>query len=251
MRKKIVVVTGGAQGIGYAIAEKFAIAGDFVAIADLEGEKAIESADRLSGEARGYQLDVTDSGSISAFMKVLIEEWGRIDVLVNNAGLQHRDNIEDFPEEKWRKLIDVLLTGPFLMTKYILPYMKKEKRGRIINIASVHGEVATPEKSAYVSAKHGLLGFTKTAAIETAGDGITVNAVLPGPVATELLMRQIHGLMDKRGISQEEALAEVMYPRQPMKRFIKPEEVANAVFFLASDQADAITGEEISVSGGM
>lgn len=251
MKERVVVVTGGAQGIGYAIAKKFAEAGDFVAIADLNEEKAMQAARRLGDSARGFRLDITDSSAISAFVKELIEEKGQIDVLVNNAGLQHRDKIEDFPEEKWRQLIDVLLTGPFLMTKAVLPFMKERRNGRIINISSVHGEVATPEKSAYVSAKHGLLGFTKTAAIETATHGITVNAVLPGPVATDLLMRQIHGLMNEHRLSEEEALAAVMYPRQPMQRFIQPEEIANTVFFLASEGAGAITGEKISVSGGM
>jgi 3-hydroxybutyrate dehydrogenase len=251
MSQKIVIVTGGAQGIGYAIAEAFVKNGDFVAIADLNGKAAEKAAQSFDGSAAAFTLDVTDEESVSSFITRLEEEYGRVDVLVNNAGLQHRDPIEYFPAESWRKLIDVMLTGPFLMTKYVLPGMKKQKYGRIINISSVHGKVASPYKSAYIAAKHGVVGLTRTTAIETATDGITVNTIMPGPVRTELLMRQFEELKAEKELTEGEALEEVMYPRQPMQRFIEPSEIADAAIFIASDQAKAITGEDISVSGGM
>lgn len=248
---RTIIVTGAARGIGFAIAEKFADNGDFVAIADLNLAAASESAKKIGSNAKGYLVDVSDEESVISLIKSIYEERGVIHVLVNNAGLQHIDSLEDFPVEKWRLLLEVMLTGPFIMTKHVLPYMKKKQFGRIINISSIHGKLASPNKSAYVAAKHGVIGLTRTTALETAMDGITANTILPGPVRTELLERQFTQLKEEKGISEEQALQEVMWPKQPMNRFIEPEEIANTALFLASDQATSISGESISVSGGM
>lgn len=175
---------------------------------------------------------------------------GSIDVIVNNAGLQHIDRVEDFPLEKWNLLIGVMLTGPFLLIKHSVPFMKKQNYGRIINISSVHGKTASPFKSAYIAAKHGLVGLTRTVALETAEYGITVNAIMPGVVDTPLIQNQLQKLSETEGISKEEALHKHLLNKQAIKRFIRPEEVAACAVYLASDSAASITGETISVSGG-
>jgi 3-hydroxybutyrate dehydrogenase len=251
LNERTIIVTGAAGGIGYAIAKGFADNGDFVAIADLNEEVAKEAASKIGSKAKGYFLDVTDEESVTTFIQNLHAERGGIHVLVNNAGIQHRDKLEDFPADKWRLLIEVMLTGPFLMTKHVLPYMKAKQFGRIINISSVHGKMASPEKSAYVSAKHGLVGLTRTTALETAKDGITANTIMPGPVKTKLLVKQINEIIEETGATQEEAMQKIMWPKQPMNRFVDPEEIAAAALFLASNQASSISGESISVSGGM
>lgn len=249
--QRTVVVTGSARGIGFAIAEAFIKNGDFVAIADLNLEQAVESAKSLGNHAKGYEVNVADEESVKRFIDQIIADRGTIHVLVNNAGLQHIDKVEDFPVAKWNQLINVMLTGPFLLTKYIVPFMKKQQYGRIINISSVHGKMASPFKSAYVSAKHGVVGLTRTVAIETANDGITVNAIMPGAVKTELVMNQLAALAKEDGISEEEALHKHILNRQPLKRFVEPSELGAAAIYLASDGAAAVTGETISVSGGM
>jgi len=249
--KRTVIVTGAARGIGYSIAESFVKNGDFVAIADLNLENAIKSAEILGSNAKGYQVNVADEESVKSFVDQLVAERGTVHVLVNNAGLQHIDKVEDFPADKWNLLIGVMLTGPFLMTKHVVPLMKKQQYGRIINISSVHGKLASPFKSAYISAKHGVVGLTRTVAIETANDGITVNAIMPGAVKTELVMNQLAALALEDGTSEEEALQKHILNRQHLKRFVDPSEIAAAAIYLASDGAAAVTGETLSVSGGM
>ncbi|MFJ8258515.1 3-hydroxybutyrate dehydrogenase [Peribacillus asahii] len=248
-KERTVVVTGAAQGIGYAIAEAFVHNGDFVAICDINLPSAESAANKLQN-AKGYKVNVTDEEDIKNFVQLLTAERGTIDVLVNNAGLQHIDKVEDFPVDKWRLLIDVMLTGPFLMTKYALPFMKEQQYGRIINISSVHGKMASPYKSAYVSAKHGVVGFTRTVAIETANSGITVNAIMPGAVRTELVEKQLAKLAKEDGTSEQEALEKHILGKQPMKRILEPSEIGNVAVFLSSNEAAAITGDCLSVSGG-
>lgn len=248
---RTVIVTGAARGIGFAIANGFIQNGDFVIIADIDGVEANEAARRLGPRAVGYQLDVADEESVREFTNKVISERGTVHVLVNNAGLQHIDKVEDFPTDRWCLLIDVMLTGTFLMTKYTLPYMKNQQYGRIINVSSAHGKMASPYKSAYVSAKHGVVGFTRTIALETATEGITVNTIMPGPVKTELIEKQIGKLAEEDGISEEEAIQKHLLGKQPMKRFIDPSEIAGTAVFLASDSAASITGDAISVSGGI
>ncbi|GEL76416.1 3-hydroxybutyrate dehydrogenase [Tenuibacillus multivorans] len=247
--ERAVVVTGAAQGIGYAIAKAFIKNGDFVMICDLDLVKAQEAASSL-GQAKAFKVDVSDEYEVDQFVQQVIDERGQIDVLVNNAGLQHIDQVENFPVGKWRQLIEVMLTGPFLMTKFTLPHMKKRQYGRIINISSVHGKSASPYKSAYISAKHGVVGLTRTVAIETANDGITVNAIMPGAVRTKLIENQLAKLAEEDGTSEQEALHNNLLIKQPMKRLLEPEDIAHTAVFLASDGAGAITGETVSVSGG-
>lgn len=245
-----VLITGAAGGLGQAMVRKFVDEGDYVFAADLSKEALIKLAEEFPGKVSTIELDVTSAQSVQEAVDSICKEQ-ELHVVVNNAGIQHRDKIEDFPEEKWDLLQNVMLKGPFLITKYVFPYMKKQNYGRIVNISSVHGEMATPEKVAYVAAKHGVIGLTRVAALEGAAHGITVNAVLPGPVKTPLLVKQLNDLAQNKGMSEAEALSEIVYPKQAMERFITAEEIADSVYFISSKHATGITGEMLSVSGGM
>ncbi len=245
-----ILVTGAGGGLGAAMVKKFIEEGDYVFAADLNIETAQAVAALYPGKAEALRLDVSNSVSVQQVINHICSNR-ELHVLVNNAGIQYRAKIEDFPEDKWDLLQNVMLKGPFLLTKYVFPYMKKQRHGRIVNISSVHGELATPEKAAYVAAKHGIIGLTRVAALEGAEYGITVNAVLPGPVKTPLLIKQLKDLEESRGMTEIEALNEIVYPKQAMQRFITAEEIADSVFFISSKQATAITGEALSVSGGM
>ena len=247
--QRTVVVTGAAQGIGLAIAEAFAGQGDFVALCDINLTAARQAASRLA-DARAYALDVSSEAQVAAFFEQLLAERPAVDVLVNNAGLQHIAPVQDFPLDKWNQLLAVMLTGPFLMSKHALPSMLARQHGRIVNIASVHGKLASPYKSAYIAAKHGLIGLTRTLALETVNQGITVNAILPGAVRTSLVEKQLPQLAAQDGISEEQALQRHILARQPLKRLLEPREIGDCAVFLASDAARAITGESLSVSGG-
>ncbi|MFJ9501648.1 3-hydroxybutyrate dehydrogenase [Brevibacillus centrosporus] len=249
-KQRTVIVTGAAGGIGKAIAQAFTKQNDFVYIADLNREAAEETAASLGANAKGIHLDVTDEASIQSAIAQITLEKVSIEVLVNNAGLQYRSPIESFPLEKWNLLLNVMLTGVFLMTKHVFPHMKEAGYGRIVNISSVHGKLATPEKVAYVAAKHGVIGVTGVTALEGAAHNITANSILPGPVRTDLVQKQLDSLTVK-GLTEKEALETILYPRQAMNRFIQPEEVASGVLYLASDAASGITGEHLSVAGGM
>lgn len=247
--QRTVVVTGAAQGIGLAIAQAFAAEGDFVALCDINLGTAEQAASQLPN-ARAYAVDVTSEAQIAAFYRQLLAERPAVDVLVNNAGLQHVAPVQDFPLDTWNSLLAVMLTGPFLMSKHALPSMLAQQSGRIINIASVHGKLASPYKSAYIAAKHGLIGLTRTLALETANQGITANAILPGAVRTALVEKQLPQLAAQDGISEEEALQRHILARQPLKRLLDPGEIGDSAVFLASRAARAITGESLSVSGG-
>lgn len=245
-----VLITGAAGGLGQAMVKKFVDEGDYVFAADLSTE-ALKNLEVIFPEkVTAIELDVTNSQSVQEAIDSICQNH-ELHVVVNNAGIQHRDKIEDFPEEKWDLLQNVMLKGPFLITKYVFPYMKKQNYGRIVNISSVHGELATPEKVAYVAAKHGVIGLTRVAALEGAEYGITVNAVLPGPVKTPLLVKQLDDLVQNEGMSEAEALKAIVYPKQAMERFITAEEIADSVYFISSKHATGITGEMLSVSGGM
>jgi 3-hydroxybutyrate dehydrogenase len=250
-KQRVVIVTGAIGGLGTAITKKFLKNDDIVCILDLNQEKLDSAISELGESARGYVCDVTSEESVGQTIKSILDEHQRIDILVNNAGLQYRAKIEDFPLEKWQLLINVMLTGVFLMTKHVFPQMKTQNYGRIINISSVHGKMATPEKVAYVAAKHGVIGVTSVSAIEGATYGITVNSVLPGAVKTPLLVKQLDDLHESEGLSELDALSRIVYPRQAMNRFIEANEIADTVYFLASDEASAITMEHIKVAGGM
>lgn len=246
---RTVVVTGAAQGIGLAIAQAFAAAGDHVALCDLNLDAARQAASQLP-DASAHAVDVSDEEQVSAFYKGLFERRPHVDVLINNAGLQYIAPVQDFPLDKWNKLLGVMLTGPFLMAKYALPNMLARQSGRIINISSVHGKLASPYKSAYIAAKHGLIGLTRTLAVETANQGVTANAILPGAVRTSLVEKQLPQLAIQDGISEEEALQRHILARQPLKRLLEPGEIADCALYLASASAAGITGESVSVSGG-
>ncbi|HWI48517.1 MAG TPA: 3-hydroxybutyrate dehydrogenase [Rummeliibacillus sp.] len=244
-----VMITGAAGGLGQAMVEKFVKKEDFVFAADLNLEQAKKLEQQYPGQVQAVELDVTNEMSVKEAIQQVARK-GQVDVIVNNAGLQHRDKIEDFPTEKWDLLVDVMLKGTFLVTKHALPYMKEQQYGRIVNISSVHGLVATPQKVAYVAAKHGIIGITKVTALEGAEFNITANAVLPGPVKTPLLIKQLQDL-EEQGMDEAQALAEIIYPKQAMKRFITPDEIADGVYFLTSSAATGITGENLSISGGI
>ncbi|EGQ20752.1 3-hydroxybutyrate dehydrogenase [Sporosarcina newyorkensis 2681] len=245
-----ILVTGAGGGLGAAMVKKFVEEGDYVYAADLKLEAAQEVADLYPEKTEAVELDVASSASVQQVIDNICKDK-ELHVLVNNAGLQYRAKIEDFPEEQWDLLQDVMLKGPFLLTKYVFPYMKKQQHGRIVNISSIHGEMASPEKAAYVAAKHGVIGLTRVAALEGAMHGITVNAVLPGAVKTPLIVRQLQELKESKGMSEMDALNEIVYPKQAMQRFITAEEIADSVYFISSKNATAITGETLSVSGGM
>jgi 3-hydroxybutyrate dehydrogenase len=248
-KERTVIVTGAAQGIGYAIAQGFIRNGDFVAIFDLNEEAAKSAAGEL-GNSKGYQVNVADEESVKSAVEKVIAERGTIDVLVNNAGVQFISPVEDFPEEKWDLVVDVILKGTFLSTKHVLPAMKKQRKGRIITISSGHGRRPDAYKSAYVAAKYAQIGFTNVTAMETAQFGITANSILPGPTRTELIEKQLPKLAEQDGTTIEEALNHHILGKQWMKRLLEPSEIAATALFLASDGAASITGEAIGVTGG-
>lgn len=251
---RTILVTGAASGIGYRIAEAFIQLGECVYVADLQQEAAAQSCVQLNAAEKGkaipLYMDVTKEESVEQAFEKIKKEKESVDVIVNNAGLQFISPIEKFPLDKWRLLLDVMLTGTFLVTKHAIPLLKQSESGRIINISSVHGRIASPFKSAYISAKHGVVGFTKTAAIELAEHGITVNAIMPGAVDTPLVRKQLATLAEEDGTSIEEALQKHFLHKHLIKRFVQPEEVAQLAVFLASKHAGIITGESYGISGG-
>ncbi|RWX78713.1 3-hydroxybutyrate dehydrogenase [Neorhizobium lilium] len=252
---KTVVVTGSTSGIGLGIARAFAADGANVVINGFGPAEEIQTTLReLDGLGEGTVLyhpaDMTKPSEIEDLITTAEKTFGTIDVLVNNAGIQHVAKIEDFPPDKWDQLIAILLSSAFHTMRHTIPIMKRAGYGRIINVASAHALAASPFKSAYVAAKHGILGLTKTAALELAEFGITVNAICPGYVLTPLVERQIPDTARERGISEAEVKSEVMLRLQATKEFVSIEEVAATAIFLASDAARSITGTHISIDGG-
>ncbi|WP_243027314.1 3-hydroxybutyrate dehydrogenase [Thermus albus] len=242
--RKTVLITGAGSGIGLALARAFAQEGAKVLLHDLKDASA------LAAELGGVflQADLSDPQAV--------EELGReaarqgVDILVNNAGFQHIDPVEDFPLETWQRMLQVMLTAPFQLIKALLPGMKAKGWGRILNIASVHGLVASPYKSAYISAKHGLLGLTKTVALEAGPFGVTVNAIAPAYVRTPLVENQIADQARTLAISEGEVVEKVFLAQAAIKRLIEPEEIAELALFLASEKASAITGAVFPIDLG-
>ncbi len=251
MATKTVVITGAAGGIGLSIAKAFLQHQYRVVILDLLQERVDAALSDTGHDAlRGYACDVTSEQDLQRVMKAVYETHGSIDVLVNNAGLQYVAPIESFPVDKFRYMLEVMLTAPFMAMQQVLPYMKPNRFGRIINMASVNGLIGFAGKAAYNSAKHGLIGLTKVAALETATWGITVNAVCPGYVDTALVSNQLADLAKTRGVPVEKVLEDIIYPLVPQRRLLQVAEVAAVVLFLASEQAAGITGQAVVIDGG-
>ncbi len=238
--QRVALVTGGASGIGRACAAGLARDGHRVMIADLDQQRGETSAAELGVSFIRADL-ATREGCRSAIDET-VRELGPVQVLVNNAGFQHIDSIEEFPEDVWDQLHALMLTAPFLLMKYAWPGMREAGWGRVVNISSIHGLVASPFKPAYVAAKHGLIGLTRAGAIEGGPQGITVNAVCPGFTRTPLTEGQIDDLARSMNVSPEEALEQSMLAPAAIKRALEPDEVADVVCYLASDRAGGVTG---------
>jgi 3-hydroxybutyrate dehydrogenase len=250
---RVAFVTGAASGIGREVAEALAAEGARVTIADLDGAAAARAAAELQARglaAEGVRCDVTAEAELGGALDRLATAAGRLDVLVSNAGLQHVAPIEEFPTARFELLLRVMLVAPFVALKHALPIMKRQRSGRVIHMASINGLVGFAGKSAYNSAKHGLLGLTKVAALEAAPFGVTVNAVCPGYVDTPLVRNQLADLARTRNVPLERVLEEVIYPLVPMRRLLTTREIADYVLFLASDRAGGITGAAAVIDGG-
>ncbi|ACO46446.1 3-hydroxybutyrate dehydrogenase [Deinococcus deserti] len=242
------LVTGGTSGIGLAIAQRFQQDGMRVAVLDLDRPQSREVA-----ETHGLifiAADLTRREDCRAAITKAVQVLGGLDVLVNNAGFQHIDPVADFPEDTWDAMIHVMLTAPFLLSKYAWPYLTRSGQGRIINVASIHGHVASPFKSAYISAKHGVIGFTRTAALEAGEQGLTVNAICPGYVRTPLVEGQIADQARTRGISAEEVEQKVMLEPAAIKRLLDPADVAALASYVASPAAWGMTGAVLDLDLG-
>ncbi|QQB73701.1 3-hydroxybutyrate dehydrogenase [Fusobacterium canifelinum] len=250
---KVAFITGAASGIGKSIGEAFLKSGYNVVFSDLNEEalnKTISEYQNKSFECFGVKCDVTKEEEINTTIDKVIEKYGRIDVLINNAGLQYVSFIENFPTSKFEFMIKVMLTAPFIAIKKVFPIMKKQKFGRIINMASINGVIGFAGKSAYNSAKHGLIGLTKVTALEAANSGITVNAICPGYVDTPLVRGQFEDLAKTRNIPLDEVLNSVLYPLIPQKRLLDVQEIADYTLFLCSEKAKGITGQACILDGG-
>jgi len=255
LKGKHAVITGSTSGIGMAIARGLAAQGANVVINGFGDTDAIEKEragiEKEFGVKAFYiNADLMQAGATREFIAESVKALGGIDILVNNAGIQHTDLIEDFPVEKWNAIIALNLSAVFHGTAAALPYMKKQGWGRIINIASAHGLVASVNKSAYVAAKHGVVGLTKVTALENAGQGITCNAICPGWVRTPLVEKQIEAQAKKKNIPTEDAAREILMEKQPSLQFVTPEQLAGAAVFLSSDAADQMTGTTMTLDGG-
>ena len=251
LKGKTALVTGSTSGIGLGIAIELARQGAHIV---MNGFGDVD-APRRQIEACGVQTayhgaDMSKPAEIEAMMAFAAEKFGGVDIMVNNAGIQHVSPIESFPTERWDAIIAINLSSAFHTTRLAIPHMKARNWGRIINIASAHGIVASVEKSAYVASKHGLVGLTKVAALELAGSGITCNAICPGWVLTPLVQKQIDEKAHDRKIKVKEAEIELLSEKQPSKQFVTPEQIGKLVAFLCSSGADQITGATQSIDGG-
>ena len=249
------IVTGSTSGIGLGIATAFAKAGINVMLNGFGDPREIERIRQQLTDMYGIKVaysnaDMTKPNEIEVMVEQARELFGQVDILVNNAGIQHVQQIEDFPEEKWDAILAINLSSSFHTIKHTLAEMKSQEWGRIINLASAHGLVASPYKSAYVAAKHGMVGLTKAVALEAAEYGVTVNAICPGYVLTPLVEKQIPDTAMARGISEEEVKRDVLLKAQPTKRFVTVEQLGALAVFLCSDAAASITGATLPMDGG-
>ncbi|MBL0143104.1 MAG: 3-hydroxybutyrate dehydrogenase [Betaproteobacteria bacterium] len=252
---KSAVITGSTSGIGLGIARAFAAEGANVMLNGLGEAAAIEATrsglEKESGvKVRYHGADMMKPAEIADLIRAAEKEFGAVDILVNNAGIQHVSPVDEFPIEKWDAIIAINLSSAFHATRAALPGMKKRGWGRVINVASIHGLVASPYKSAYVAAKHGVVGFTKTVALEVAELGITVNAICPGYVWTPIVEKQLEDQVRVHAIPKEKVIADIMLAPQPTKKFIKIEEVARVALNLADESAAQVNGTAMVIDGG-
>ncbi|PWG02774.1 3-hydroxybutyrate dehydrogenase [Sphingosinicella humi] len=255
LQGKTALVTGSTSGIGLACARALAAEGANVMLngfgdpAEIEGLRT-ELEQASGGTARYSGADLTKPDAIEGLMRLCADELGGIDILINNAGMQHVAPVDEFPVEKWDLIIALNLTAAFHTTRLALPGMKAKGWGRVINTASAHSLVASPNKSAYVAAKHGIAGFTKTVALETAQMGVTINCISPGYVWTPLVENQIPDTMKARGLTRDQVMKDVLLAAQPTKKFVTVDQVAALALFLCKDEASSITGANLSMDGG-
>ena len=255
LKSRTALITGSTSGIGLAIAKALAGEGANVVINGFGDAAAIEAErlelERLSGGRALYSAaDMTRPDDIAGMVETAVKAFGGVDILVNNAGIQHVAPVDEFPVDKWDAIIAINLSSAFHTMRAALPGMKERGWGRIINTASAHSLVASPNKSAYVAAKHGIAGLTKTAALEVATSGVTVNCISPGYVWTQLVENQIPDTMKARNMTREQVMNDVLLHAQPTKKFVTVEEVATMALFLCRDEAASITGANMSMDGG-
>jgi 3-hydroxybutyrate dehydrogenase len=252
---RVALVTGSTSGIGLGIARALAAAGANVMLNGFgAAEEIARTRDAIEGDydvkARYSAADMSSTDAIGEMVATTLSDLGRLDILVNNAGVQHVAPLDQFPIAKWDQILAINLSGAFHTMRLAVPAMRRQKFGRIINIASAHGLVASPFKAAYVAAKHGIVGLTKVAALETAEEGITCNAICPGYVYTPLVEAQIDGQAKAHGISRDQVIRDVLLAQQPNKRFATVEEIGALAVFLASEVSASITGTALPVDGG-
>lgn len=255
LKGQVAVITGSTSGIGLALARAVAAGGGDVVLNGLGDPAEIERT-RADLEASSgvrvlyHPADMTRGDEIADMIAFAERELGRLDILVNNAGIQHVESVEKFPTDQWEKIIAINLSSAFYATRAAIPIMKAQGRGRIVNMASAHGLVASPFKSAYVAAKHGVIGFTKTAALELARDNITCNAICPGFVETPIVTKQIADQARTRNMTEEQVLTDVILAAQPTKRFVTTDELTGIFLYLVSDLGASANGASFSIDGG-
>jgi 3-hydroxybutyrate dehydrogenase len=255
MKDKVIVITGSTSGIGLGIAKRFAQEKATIVINGFSDQDNVNkiTADLISIGAKEVLYngaDLSKHEEINSMFSAIIAKFGKVDVLINNAGIQFVSPIEDFPSEKWESIIQLNLVSSFHTIKNVIPIMKKNNWGRIINIASTHALVASPFKSAYVAAKHGLLGLTKTVALEVAQNGITANAICPGYVKTPLVLNQVADTAKARGMSEDDVIKNIILGAQATKKFVEIEEIAELALYLSGNLASSITGSALTIDGG-
>ena len=251
LKGKTALVTGSTSGIGLGIARALARQGANIVMngfGDVDGPKA--QIEALGANTAYHGADMSKPAEIGELMKFAAAAFGRVDILVNNAGIQHVASVEEFPVDKWDAIIAINLTSAFHTTRLAIPAMKAANWGRIINIASTHGLVASPQKSAYVASKHGIVGFTKAVALETATTGVTCNAICPGWVLTPLVQQQIDARAEREGISVEKARHDLLAEKEPSLQFTTPEELGALAVFFCSDAATNVRGVAWNMDGG-